>query len=175
MVVRVVCRFAPDGKHSLSPPEASPSNTDAWVLETSSNVCAPPVTAQLVEHLTVDCCSNQMFDSGWPDFSTFSAPQQFEAIAAPALLVALGLLKLAISDCKMRTADEQLHNAASIPWVTNHVLCNVWWWVLCPLGTSPIRSFYLLPLACLIQSGSWHSSLPPKYSLLATNCIVQPL
>ena len=35
------------------------------------------------------------FDSGWPDFLTFSAPQQFEAIAAPALLVALGLLTLA--------------------------------------------------------------------------------
>ena len=59
-MVRVVCRFVPDGKHLPSPPQASPSNTAAWVFEASSNVNALPAIAQLVEHLTVECCSNQM-------------------------------------------------------------------------------------------------------------------
>ena len=53
----------------FSPPpqqEVPPSNTAAWVQEASSDVCAPPAIAQLVEHLTVECCSNQMVPGSIP-------------------------------------------------------------------------------------------------------------
>ena len=77
---------------TFSPPpqeEVLPSNTAAWVPEASSDVCAPPAIAQLVEHLTVECCSNQMVPGSIPGgriFRPCSLPQQPEAIAAPALL-----------------------------------------------------------------------------------------
>ena len=54
---------------TFSPPpqeEVPPSNTAAWVPEASSDVCAPPAIAQLVEHLTVECCSNQMVPGSIP-------------------------------------------------------------------------------------------------------------
>ena len=59
---------------------------------------ATPAIAQLVEHLTVECCSNQMVPGSIPGgriFLTFSAPRQFEDIAAPVSLVAFGVLTLA--------------------------------------------------------------------------------
>ena len=76
----------------FSPPpqqEVPASNTAAWVWEASNDVCAPPAIAQLVEHLTVECCSNQMVPGSIPGGRIFrfcSAPQQPDAIAAPAFL-----------------------------------------------------------------------------------------